>query len=118
MQQEPGAAPTILRATGHAGNPPGQGPFMRISLGVSGGVVREAAYETYQCPGCVACGQGMVSLVKDRPLEEVRGIRHEHLVAQVGPLPKHRQICYGLAVLALDESLKRLGEQGGFTWPS
>ena len=83
---------------------------MRITLGMDADVVREAAYETYQCPGCVACGQGMVALVKDRPLNEVRGIRHEHLVARVGPLPKHRQICYGLTVLALDEALKKLGE--------
>jgi hypothetical protein len=35
------------RATGHSGNSPGQGPFMRITLSVAGGVVGEATYETY-----------------------------------------------------------------------
>jgi len=107
--QEPSAASAVVRATGHAGNPPGQGPFMRITLGVAEGVVREAAYETYQCPGCVACGRAIVEMVSGKPLAEASALKYDDLVRRVGPLAKHRQICYGLAVLALSEALKLLG---------
>ena len=108
MQQEPSAAPALKRAIGHAGNPPGQGPFMRVTLVAEGGVIREASYETYQCPGCVACGQAMVAMTSGKTLQEAGAIRHDDLVLRVGPLPRHRQICYGLTLFALDEALKKL----------
>jgi NifU-like protein involved in Fe-S cluster formation len=93
---------------GHSGNPPGQGPFIIVRLGVSGGVVREASYETYQCPGCVACGQAIVAMVSGKTLDEARSLRHADVVTKVGPLPRHRQVCYGLAILALDDALKQI----------
>jgi NifU-like protein involved in Fe-S cluster formation len=96
------------RVTGHSGNPPGQGPFMTVHLTVVNGAVREALYETYQCPGCVACGSAIVAMVMGKTLDEARAIRHADLVGRVGPLPRHRQVCYGLALLALAEALKQL----------
>jgi hypothetical protein len=47
------------RVTGRSGNPPGQGPFINVTLRVKGHVITEATYETYQCPGCVACGKAL-----------------------------------------------------------
>jgi NifU-like protein involved in Fe-S cluster formation len=96
------------QVTGHGGNPPGQGPFIDVTLVEVGGIIREARYETYQCPGCQACGQAIVALVTGKSLAEARAIRHEDVVQRVGPLTKHRQICYGLAVLALDDALNQL----------
>jgi NifU-like protein involved in Fe-S cluster formation len=99
--------------TGHAGNPPGQGPFIDVTLAVLGDVIREAHYETYQCPGCQACGQAVVALVTGKSLSDARALRHEDVVNRVGPLAKHRQICYGLALLALDDALKQLEKDLG-----
>jgi len=101
----------MRRATGQSGNPPGQGPFMKITLGVEGGLIREATYATYPCPGCNACGKSASALAMGKSLEEAAAIDHPTLVARVGPLPRHRQICYGLAVLALADAITQLRQQ-------
>jgi NifU-like protein involved in Fe-S cluster formation len=80
------------RVTGHGGNPPGEGPFIDVTLLVTGGIIQEAAYQTYQCPGCQACGQAIVALVIGKSLSDARALRHEDVVRRVGPLAKHRQI--------------------------
>jgi NifU-like protein len=102
------ASRELVRVKGRSGNPPGQGPFINVILAVSEGIVREASYETYQCPGCVACGQAIVAMVCGKSLYEARALRHADIVTHVGPLPRHRQVCYGLAILALDDALKQL----------
>lgn len=101
------------RVTGQSGNPPGQGPFINVTLRVVNGAVAESTFETYQCPGCVACGKAICELVSGKTLEAAGAIRHPDLLQVVGPLPKHRQICYGLALLALDDALKQLKDPGG-----
>jgi NifU-like protein involved in Fe-S cluster formation len=97
-----------LRVTGQSGNPPGQGPFMILHLTIVNRAVREATYETYQCPGCVACGKAICEMILGKSLENVREVNHPALVERVGPLPRHRAICYGLAVLALADALKHV----------
>src|SRR5687767_8807750 len=77
------------RLCGHGGSAPGQGPFMKIELHVVDDRVKEATYETYQCPGCHACGKALCGLVSGKTLEEARAVRHGDLVAVVGPLPAH-----------------------------
>lgn len=109
MQQEPGAVAALRRVTGHAGSMPGQGPFIRVTLGADHAVIRDASYETYQCPGCVACGKAICDLATGKGLTDARSLKHADLLAKVGPLPRHRQICYGLALLALQDALGKLG---------
>jgi len=82
---------------------------MRVTLELEGSNIRGASYDTYQCPGCVACGQAIVAIVTGKSVDQARAIKHEDLVKYVGPLPRHRQICYGLTVLALAEAVKQLG---------
>lgn len=98
----------VRHVTGRAGNPPGQGPFLWVHLDVVGTSIQKAAYETYQCPGCIACGQAIVALVSGKTIEEAEAVKHDHVVERVGPLAPHRRVCYGLAVLALDDALNRL----------
>jgi NifU-like protein involved in Fe-S cluster formation len=105
MQAGQGTAVTEKRVTGNSGNPPGQGPFINITLRVVEGVVAEATYETYQCPGCIACGKALCELASGKRLEEVCMLNYPTLVERVGPLPPHRRICYGLALLALADAL-------------
>lgn len=85
---------------------------MRITLGVENGVISHASYETYQCPGCVACGRAIVDMIQGKSMDEARAIRHDDVVARVGPLEPHRRICYGLAVVALSNALAELGNSG------
>jgi NifU-like protein involved in Fe-S cluster formation len=101
---------TSRQVTGHAGNPPGQGPFIAVTLVVEGDFVRRATYETYQCPGCHACGKAVCDLVTGKSLTEAHAVNWDVVAQRVGPLAKHRQICYGLAVVALAEALRHLGK--------
>jgi NifU-like protein involved in Fe-S cluster formation len=95
--------------TGRAGNPPGNGPFLHVTLQVSGEIIASASYETYQCPGCHACGKAISVMVAGKRLAQAAEITRPMVVEFVGPLAKHRQICYGLALLALDDALGQLG---------
>ena len=97
------------RVKGHAGNTPGQGPFLDLTLDVVDGVIREAAYETYQCPGAHACGKAICDLARGRTSAEAGDITHPVLMERVGPLPAHRRMCYGLALLALSDALEKMG---------
>src|SRR5579872_6355311 len=109
VEEKPAVASKPTRqATGQSGSAPGQGPFMKISLAVEEGTIREVAFETYQCPGCVACGKAICELVAEKRIEAARSLRHADIVTRVGPLPRHRQICYGLALLALQDALCKL----------
>lgn len=93
---------------GHAGTAPGHGPFIALLLRVSEGAVLEASYETYPCPGANACAKALCALVSGKSLKEAGAIRHDNLVKIVGPLPKHRRISYGLALLALSDALAQI----------
>jgi NifU-like protein involved in Fe-S cluster formation len=83
---------------------------MKVHLSVDHGMIREATYETYQCPGCVACGKAICEMVTGVSVEIARAVKHPALVERVGPLPKHRQICYGLTLLALSDALGQLSQ--------
>jgi len=100
------------RVKGHAGNAAGQGPFLDLALDVVDGVIREASYETYQCPGAHACGKAICSLVRGKSAAEAAEITHPILLEQVGPLPANRRICYGLALLALSDALDQMNSGG------
>jgi NifU-like protein involved in Fe-S cluster formation len=109
MESDRAAFPAVERtAIGHGGNPPGQGPFITLTLQVQAGMIQKAAYETYPCPGSHACGKAICEMVKGRSVAEARAIQHEELASRVGPLPRHRQIGYGLALLALADALRQL----------
>jgi len=92
---------------GHGGNPLGQGPFIAIRLRIREGVIQEATYETYQCPGCHACGKATCEIVMMMTISEAKQVKHVHVVDRVGPLPAHRRHCYGLAILALADALQK-----------
>lgn len=96
------------RVTGRGGNPPGQGPFIFISLTLGEGVIREATYETYQCPACHACGRAICELARGRGLQEARKITWDTVAEKVGPLPAAKRQCYSLALLALSDALDLL----------
>ncbi len=102
-------APAALKVTvsGHGVNPPDRGPFINLHLKTREERIQEASYETYPCPGCHACGNGLCEIIAGKLIEEAGSVRREHLVEKVGPLPAHRRHCYGLALLALVDALRK-----------
>lgn len=113
--EEMGSPLAPTEVTGHAGNPPGNGPFMRVTLFVADGIVRDAAYETYQCPACHACGKVVCTLAKGKTIAEARVIDYSQVVEHVGPLQQSRKACYSLAVLALSDALDQYEKKGNET---
>jgi NifU-like protein involved in Fe-S cluster formation len=111
MEQASSSLESARQVTGHGGNPPGQGPFMKIHLTLKGEVVLKASYETYLCPACHDCGKALCEMVAGKALEELGKIDRQALAERVGPLPSDKTLCYCLAVLALADAVKRLGEE-------
>jgi NifU-like protein involved in Fe-S cluster formation len=107
MEKAVDIAPVPQVLCGHAGPPPGQGPFISIRLTITGDRVQSASYETYQCPGCQACAKAICALATGKTIVEAGAIKHPDLLAAVGPLPRHRAHCYGLALLALTDALRQ-----------
>jgi NifU-like protein involved in Fe-S cluster formation len=81
---------------------------MNVVLLVVGGVVREATYETYQCPACHDCGKAVCAMVKGRSVDLARGVTRDAVAGRVGPLPRGKAICYSLAALALADALAQV----------
>ncbi len=103
----------LRKVTGHGGNPPGQGPFMLVHLVIADGIIREATYETYLCPACHDCGKALCAMVVGKGTKEAEGITRPVLAERVGPLPRAKQICLSLAVLALADAVKSYEEGEG-----
>jgi len=97
----------VPHVVGHAGKPPGQGPFLRVYLVVEDGVIREAAHETYGCPACIACAHAVCELARGRTVEEAGRIDEAALTERVGQLPRQKRHCLGLAVGALRDALEK-----------
>ena len=97
----------VPHVVGHAGKPPGQGPFLRIYLVVEDGVIRDAAHETYGCPACIACAHTVCELARGRTVKGARDIDQAALTACVGQLPRQKRHCLGLAVGALRDALEK-----------
>ena len=51
---------------------PGEGPFMTMYLKLEGDIVREAGFQTYNCPYAVACGSWVTRWLVGRTIEQAR----------------------------------------------
>jgi hypothetical protein len=83
---------------------------MKVTLVAVAGVIREATYETYQCPACHDCGKAVCSMVKGRSMDLARGVTRDSVAGRVGPLPRGKAICYSLAALALADAVGRFDQ--------
>ncbi|NUM33089.1 MAG: iron-sulfur cluster assembly scaffold protein [Candidatus Brocadiae bacterium] len=92
---------------GHAGKPPGQGPYIAIYLVVGKDTIEDATFQTYGCPACIACSQAICQMVKGLHCFQIKEIRQEHLLERVGPLPREKRHCASLAIEALKDALQK-----------
>jgi NifU-like protein involved in Fe-S cluster formation len=99
--------PEGAEIVGVAGTP-GQGPFMRISLKVSGEQISDARFETYGCPVAMACGSFLTQWAKGKSIEQVQVIQAGDLERILGGLPLGKEHCAGLAVGALENALNQI----------
>jgi NifU-like protein involved in Fe-S cluster formation len=83
----------------------GLGNYMVIFLRVEAGEVAEATFQTYGCPGAIACGCELTDMVTGRSVEEALDITAEQIVESLGGLPLGKQHCAALALGALRNAL-------------
>jgi nitrogen fixation NifU-like protein len=85
---------------GEAGTP-GQGPYFRVWLEVSEGVVRVARFKTYGCPAAIACAEAACRWIEGRMATEARSLDAAALANLVGGVPEGKEHCPRLAAAAL-----------------
>lgn len=101
-------APT---AVGSAGVP-GRGNYMVIHILVAAGRIREAAFQTYGCPGAIACGSAVTELAKGKTPAEAARLSRDDVDRLLGGLPLGKGHCADLAVNALRDALAKAGDKG------
>ena len=84
---------------------PGAGNYMVIALRIRAGAVQSARFQTYGCPGAIACGSCLTEWVTGMSIEEAKAIGPEELAARLGGLPLGKEHCAELAVNALRKAL-------------
>jgi len=87
---------------------PGAGNYMMVSVRVAESVVEAASFETYGCPGAIACGSYLTEWIRGMPVPEAGRITAEELAQRLGGLPLGKSHCAQLAVGALRRALSQL----------
>jgi nitrogen fixation NifU-like protein len=87
---------------------PGQGNYMAIHIRVEAGRITDIRYQTYGCPGAIACGSAVTELARGRTLEEAEGITRDDVDRLLGGLPLGKGHCADLAVNALRNALGKV----------
>lgn len=100
------------RFVGHAGKPPGQGPYVQIYVTANGNGTLDAAFRTFGCPACIACSQALCVLARGKTVEEARKLDEAVLSERVGELPRAKRHCLALALTALNQALNLLEGKG------
>ena len=88
---------------------PGRGNHMVIHIRVAAGRISEIRYQTYGCPGAIACGSAATELAKGKTLAEAAAITRDDVEKLLGGLPLGKGHCAGLAVNALQDALGKAG---------
>ena len=87
---------------------PGQGNYMVIHIRAEAGRILDIRYQTYGCPGAIACGSAVTELAKGKTLEEAKAITREDVDRHLGGLPLGKGHCADLAVNALRNALGKV----------
>ena len=97
-------------AVGRAGMP-GEGPYMWIHVKMDGDRVADIGFETYGCPGMVACGSWLTEWAKGRTVEQVLAITPDDLARVLGGVPLGKEHWPRLAVEALRAAVRGTGNR-------
>jgi nitrogen fixation NifU-like protein len=90
---------------------PACGDILRLSVRMENGRVVEARFRAKGCVPAMACGSRITEMMQGRSADELRAIRKEEVVESLGGLPAASGHAGQLAVDAVRELLKRLGDR-------
>ncbi len=91
---------------------PGQGNYMIVQLLIEAGRITDAVFQTYGCPGAIACGSAVTELAKGRTPAEAVGITRDEIDRFLGGLPLGKGHCADLAAGALADALGKVPRGG------
>ena len=94
-------------AVGKSGTP-GRGNYMIIHLKIEDGRISNASFQTYGCPGVIACGSMITTMAKGKTIDEARKISRPEIIDRLGGLPLGKHHCAGLAAAALHDALGKI----------
>ncbi len=66
---------------------PACGDIMRLAVRVEGNRIADVRFKTRGCVTAIACGSLLTEMMRDKTLEEVRGITYLQISARLGGLP-------------------------------
>ena len=87
---------------------PACGDVMRLSLRVETGRVVAARFKAKGCVPAIACGSKLVEMVSGCDVSNLKGLRREQLVSDLGGLPEASQHASHLAMDALRSAIREL----------
>jgi nitrogen fixation NifU-like protein len=87
---------------------PGCGNYMVITLSIESKVITGARFQTYGCPGAIACGSAVTEMAKGKSIAEALEIDASAVDDFLGKLPLGKGHCAGLAAGALRDALSNL----------
>ena len=87
---------------------PACGDVMRLSLGVEGGRVRAARFQTKGCVTAIACSSALCEMLEGKSVTEARQITRQQLVDSLGGLANETMHASFLVCDALRAALDQL----------
>ena len=92
---------------------PGAGNYMVIALRLRAGAIQSARFQTYGCPGAIACGSCLTEWVTGMSIGEAKAIGPGDLATRLGGLPLGKEHCAELAMDAIRKALADASELTG-----
>lgn len=93
---------------GHAGPPPGQGPFIAVYLSFDKEKINDSTFQTYGCPACINCSKTICELAIGLTFEQAQQLDKNSLIKKIGQLPRAKRHCFDLAIRALRDALGKI----------
>lgn len=87
---------------------PACGDVLRLSARMEAGCISEIRFRAKGCVPAMACGSALTELVSGKPVEDVRCLKREDLIQNVGGLPEASTHASHLAMDALAALLRKL----------
>ncbi len=85
---------------------PGEGPYIRIFLKISGTKIAKVGYHTYGCPAAIASASVLCEMVVGLDVKDAARIDEEQVIGALGGLPDGKRNRAAEAVAALKAALE------------
>jgi nitrogen fixation NifU-like protein len=87
---------------------PACGDVLRLTLRIQSGRIAEIRFKAKGCVPSMACASALTELVTGRPVDEVRALHRDALIAAVGGLPQASSHAAQLALDTFSAALRQL----------